>query len=30
MKQLITIALAATICACASNPDKIDATYGHL
>ena len=27
MKQLITIALAATICACASNPDKIDAAY---
>ena len=27
MKHLITIALAATICACASNPDKIDATY---
>ena len=27
MKQLVTIALVATICACASNPDKIDATY---
>ena len=27
MKQLITIALAATICSCASNPDKIDAAY---
>ena len=27
MKQLITIALASTICACASNPDKIDAAY---
>ena len=27
MKQLITIALASAICACASNPDKIDAAY---